>query len=130
MVSRRIALLALCLAFPAPGCCTLARLFCGPDDSEWVQISFRTPRGALATFKEAVRRDNCQVVYDSLGEDLKTRMDLGLLEACVAWEKLKDEYTGLHLLGYAEDTELTSSATRASSSSRTPKKPPWVELIF
>jgi hypothetical protein len=54
------------------------------------------------------------VIYDSLGEPFKERNGLGILEACVAWGKLKDEYTGLHLLGYAENTELASSPTRVS----------------
>ncbi len=75
MPDPRLALLAVILALPAPGCCTLARLFCGPDDSEWVQIDYKTAPAALATFMEAIRRDDCRVIYDSLGEALKRRQD-------------------------------------------------------
>ncbi len=66
MSTRQIAILALVLALPASGCCSLAQLFCGPDDSEWPQIDFRTPRAGLATFMNAVLKDDCQVIYDSL----------------------------------------------------------------
>ena len=37
---------------------------------------------------------------------------MGLLEASVAWERLKDEITGLHLLGTATVTPLDSAANR------------------
>lgn len=114
MSCRQIAVLALVLVLPAPGCCTLARLFCGPDDSEWVQIDFRTPRAGLATFMEAVRRDDCRVIYDSLAETFKERQSLGLFEGCVFWERLKEGQSGLHLLGYAQVTELESRPRRAA----------------
>ena len=99
MPTRQIAILALVLALPASGCCSLARLFCGPDDSEWVQIDYRTPRAGLATFMEAVRRDDCRVIYDSLAETFKQRHSLGLFEGCLFWERLKEAQSGLHLLG-------------------------------
>ncbi len=114
MPDPRLALLAVIVALPAPGCCTLARLFCGPDDSEWVQIDRKTPRAGLKTFMEAVRRDDCRVIYDSLGEELKRRQEIALMEACAAWERLKEEQSGLHLLGTAAVTELYSSTGRAA----------------
>ncbi len=114
MSTRQNAILALVLALPAPGCCSLAQLFCGPDDSEWVQIDFRTPRAGLATFMEAVLKDDCQVIYDSLAETFKQRQSLGLFEGCVFWERLKEEQSGLHLLGFAEVTELASLPGRAA----------------
>ena len=114
MSTRQIAILALVLVLPASGCCSLARLFCGPDDSEWVQIDYRTPRAGLATFMEAVRRDDCRVIYDSLAETFKQRHSLGLFEGCVFWERLKEEQSGLHLLGYAEVTEPALLPGRAA----------------
>jgi hypothetical protein len=79
-----------------------------------VQIDFRTPRAGLATFMEAVRRDDCQVIYDTLAETFKQQQSLGLFEGCVFWERLKEEQSGLHLLGYAEVTELESLPGRAA----------------
>ena len=37
------ALAALPLLLAASGCCSLARLFCGPDTSAWLPIDYATP---------------------------------------------------------------------------------------
>ena len=85
------------------GCCTLASLWCGPDRSRWVPVSFETPEAALATFREAVRRDDAHHVWKSLSEGFKARNGLpGELEATVAWNRLRETVTGLHLLGEAD----------------------------
>ncbi len=98
---RAIGSLAILAALP--GCCTMARLFCGPDQTPWVSVEFDTPAKALATFREAARRDDAIVAFRCLSEDFKQRTGLkGVVEATIAWEKLKDQVTGLHLLGYAD----------------------------
>jgi hypothetical protein len=85
------------------GCCTMARLFCGPEQDRWVSVGFTTHRAALDTLLEAIRRDNSDVVFRCLSEDFKRRWQvLGRVEAAVVWERLKDEVTGIHLLGYAD----------------------------
>lgn len=80
----------------------MARLFCGPDDSRWVQIDFATPQKAVATLLEAIRRDRSDVIADCLGQELKRRYHFGALEFQVAWQQMREQITGLHLLGYAE----------------------------
>ena len=100
---RRYGPLGLALLLPAAGCCDLAALLCGPDDSAWVPVRYERPDATVATLLEAIRRDDVQVVVESLGAEFKQRYGLGgSLEAAVAWEKLKQEITGLHLLGTAE----------------------------
>jgi hypothetical protein len=90
-----------------PGCCTLARLFCGPDTSPWVHRSLRTPGAALATFLEAVRREDRGVIYECLGDRLKASLGLtGRIEVDLAYDTLKERVTGLHLLGYARVEEV------------------------
>jgi hypothetical protein len=85
----------------APGCCSLARLFCGPDKSEWVQIGFATPEATVKTFLEAIRRDDPSVISLCLGQDYKQRTGLDLMTINVAWEQMKAKVTGIHLAGYA-----------------------------
>jgi hypothetical protein len=97
------------------GCCTLARLFCGPDTSPWVHRSFRTSREALATFLEAVRREDKGVIYECLGDRLKESLGLtGRIEVDFAYEKLKEQVTGLHLLGYARVEKVMGGTERGT----------------
>jgi hypothetical protein len=99
---RALAFLGFALLLPAGGCCHLAALFCGPDTSRWVPVSYSTHGEALDTFMEAVRRDHARIVCESLSEGFKTRLGIsGVFEAALAWEKLKDRTTGAHLLGRA-----------------------------
>ncbi|MDP6929948.1 MAG: hypothetical protein QF412_09635 [Planctomycetota bacterium] len=99
------AILALAATLPllsAGGCCTFTRLWCGPDDSRWISRSFRTPKKALSTFLEAIRRDQPKVIYDCLGEDFKRRQNLpGPMHAALGWQKIKEQTPAIHLLGTA-----------------------------
>jgi len=100
-------LLAGSSALSASGCCSLAAFFCGPDRTRWVAPDYREPDRALATFLEAVRRDRPDVVYESLSEQAKVRYGVpGVMETTLAWERLKQEVSGLHLLGTATVTTL------------------------
>ncbi len=83
----------------------MARFFCGPDDSEWVSQDFTSPEATLATFREAFRRDNPDGLYLSLSEDLKRSYGLDGMTAQVGYEELKNQVTGVHLLGTAEVSE-------------------------
>jgi len=108
-------LLAL-LAAPTGGCCTAARLFCGPDRTPWVPIAHDTPQAALATFLEAVRRDAPDVVYECLSSPFRRTHGLDGLVVAAAWSKLREDNPGVHLLGYAVPPErpATSGAERAA----------------
>ena len=55
---RLVSVLALLPLLGTGSCCWMARVFCGPDTSPWVPISYETSRATLATFLEAVRREN------------------------------------------------------------------------
>ncbi len=83
------------------GCCTLARLFCGPDRTPWVPIAHDTPRATLATLLEAIRRDDPDRVYDCLAPGFLTANNLDRVTMNAAWTRVRQEVTGLHLLGYA-----------------------------
>ena len=85
-----------------PGCCSLSRLFCGPDRSPWVSQRFDTPQRAAQTLFEAIRRDEPEVVYLCLGEGYRRRQGLDSLTAQLAWARLREQNPGLHVAGYAE----------------------------
>lgn len=87
---------------PLSGCCSLARLFCGPDRSDWVQIDYSTPASTVRVLLEAVRRDNPQIVYETLADEYRTRLKLDSTSAQIAWQQLKEQTPGLHLVGYSE----------------------------
>lgn len=95
-------LLLLMSVLPAGGCCTMARLFCGPDSSPWVPVAYATPQQAMATFLEAIRRDDVAIAYQCLAEEFKQQQGVDGLGVAFAWEQVKARTTGLHLLGYAE----------------------------
>lgn len=101
-----LTLLAAC-TLPLSGCCTVARLFCGPDTSEWVSVDYTSPELAVRTFLEALRRDNATVIYEALSQNY--RQDLGIDEGMsrLAWPKIREQNPGLHLAGYAEVPEAT-----------------------
>jgi hypothetical protein len=100
---RPLALSLLCAtALPLTGCCSIARAWCGPDKSPWVSIDFRTPELATRTLLEALRRDEPQIVYDALSDDLRRQMGIDGLALQLAWAKIKEQYPYLHVAGYAE----------------------------
>lgn len=95
--------LSLCVAMSSlSGCCSLARLFCGPDRSPWISVRYDTPENAVATLLEAIRRDEPQIVYLSLAEEFQRHLGLDAAIAQLAWAKLREENPGLHVVGYAE----------------------------
>lgn len=101
---------ALALVLPAPGCCSLARLFCGPDRSPWVSIDYRTPELAARTLLEALRRDEPEVVYASLSHAYRDRLGLDQATTVLAWERVRASNPGLHVAGYAEVPPATALA--------------------
>lgn len=97
----QIAALAL-LSLPLAGCCSMARLFCGPDTSPWVSVDFRTPELAVRTFLEALRRDDPEVLYQALSTRLRAELGVNGGRTQMIWPKIKEQYSGLHMAGYAE----------------------------
>ena len=97
----------LSLLVPTAGCCSLARLFCGPDDSEWVSVAFDTPKKATKTLLEALRRADSDRIYLSLSDRFRKRLDVDALTTHLVLEKLREQNPGLHLAGYAEVPEPT-----------------------
>jgi hypothetical protein len=101
MRRRLLTILALC-ALPLQSCCSLARLFCGPDKSAWVSVSFQTPELAVRTFLEALRRDDPEVIYQALSESLREHLGIDEGTIKIAWPRIRDENPGMHLAGYAD----------------------------
>ena len=96
-------LLAMAVALPLQGCCSLARLFCGPDRSPWVPIAFNSPEATARTFLEAIRREHFPVLWECLAPGF--RSSLGMedpVAGSVGWAILLEEYPHLFMLGYAE----------------------------
>ncbi|MEZ5965175.1 MAG: hypothetical protein R3F56_15180 [Planctomycetota bacterium] len=104
-------LVALPSALASAGCCGLATYFCGPDRSRWVSRDYATPEAAIATLLEAIRRDMPDAVYQSLSEAAKDRYGIpGVVETTVAWQRLKREVPGLHMMGTATTSAPTIEA--------------------
>lgn len=102
MLRRTRSLLAISLLLVTSGCCSFLGFFCGPDRSPWVSKTYATPKEAIATFLEAIRRDDSRQIYRSLSQDFKDGEGLtGALEFELAWRQLKQRYGYLHLLGTA-----------------------------
>ena len=96
------AALAMALSLPLGGCCSLARLLCGPDRSPWVSESYRTPEEAVATLCETARRDDPVTAFRALSPRYRSELGAtGSFEFGVIWERLKRQVPGLHMLGYA-----------------------------
>ncbi|MCR9245480.1 MAG: hypothetical protein NXI31_10640 [bacterium] len=100
-----LALLALAPGLTLSGCCTMARLFCGPDKSGWVQESYETPKKTVATLLEAIKRDEPGVIYRCLSAGFRRANKLDSVSGAVGWQLLREQTPGLHLAGYAEITE-------------------------
>lgn len=105
------AALGLLLLLPTGGCCSLARLFCGPDRSPWVSVSYRTAEETLRTFLEALRRDDREQVYLCLSPGFKAKNGLTSVSSNAAWEKLTEQVPHLHMAGYAEVPAAPARAT-------------------
>ncbi len=99
---RQLLLCTLAAAMPLPGCCSLARLFCGPDRTPWISVDFATPEAAARTLLEAVRRDEPEIVYRSMSHAYRDRLGLDQAGAVLAWQKIRADNPGLHVAGYAE----------------------------
>lgn len=101
--------------------CGGCSLLCGPDDSPWVSISYDTPEEALASFREAIRREDPVVLAKSLSPDFKQGSGLsGVFEARILFER----FPYLYLLGDAEPEPIERrgaglAVTRATSYGRT-----------
>ena len=105
---RRIIFLAMATAaLPMAGCCSLARLFCGPDESPWVSVDYQTPQLAVQTFLEALRRDDPEIVYLSMSEAFRNRLGVDSSTTQMAWPKIREMNPGLHVAGYAKVPEPT-----------------------
>ena len=95
--------LGLVALLATSGCCDLAAFFCGPDQSPWVRISYQTHREALATFMEAVKRDNVRLICESLSPRYKEELGIpGCFEAALVWEKIVEQTPEAHMLGRAD----------------------------
>jgi len=105
---RRLLLCALATALPLPGCCSLARLFCGPDRTPWISVDFATPEAAARTLLEALRRDEPEIVYRALSHAYRDRLGLDQAAAVLAWQKIRADNPGLHVAGYAEVPAATA----------------------
>jgi len=106
MPPSRLALSVL-LLLPLSGCCTLARFFCGPDTTPWVSVRFETPRLAVSTLLEALRRDDPEIVYLSFSVDYRKRVGMDMSTVVYVWPRVREENPGLHVAGYAEVPEPT-----------------------
>jgi hypothetical protein len=98
--SSLLVLFLLCA--PTSGCCSLARLFCGPDTSPWISVDYTTPERSVRTLLEALRRDDPQVVYDCLSNRYRDELQIDSGTTQLAWPKLREQNPGLHVAGYAE----------------------------
>lgn len=113
---RRIILtVTALLALPLQSCCSLTRLFCGPDKSEWVSVRFDTPELTVRTFLEALRRDDPGVVYQCLSEPLRNSLGVDQDTTTMIWPLLRDKIPGLHLAGYATVADATRSGADMAS---------------
>ena len=91
----------LALSTGLNGCCAISEYFCGPDQSRWVSVSYRTHEEALATLMEAMRRDDPDVIYQSLSQEFVQAYGLDSLSFEKAWEVIRERVPGVHLLGNA-----------------------------
>lgn len=101
----------LCL----PGCCSMARLFCGPDTTAWVQIDYASPTATVATLVEAIRRDAPDVVYECLAASYRREQGLDSTSMAVVWQQLRQRVPGLHLAGYAKVPAIRSADGQRAS---------------
>ncbi len=112
---RRIQLAIFALfALSLQGCCSVARLFCGPDRSPWVSVNFETPEQTVQTFLEALRRDHPEVAYQCLAKSFRKELEIDQFTVNLAWAKIREQIPGLHLAGYATVPEIQIDWTNGS----------------
>lgn len=99
MLVRALPIVALLL--PLTGCCSVARLFCGPDRTPWVSVDFTSPEATVRTLLEALRRDEPTVVYRCLASDYLRTLQLDDATMQLAWRRITAANPGLHVAGYA-----------------------------
>ena len=106
MPPSRLPLFVL-LLLPLSGCCAMARFFCGPDTTPWVSVRFETPRLAVQTLLEALRRDDPEIVCLSCSVAYRKQLGFDFMTAPVAWPRIREQNPAMHLAGYAEVPEPT-----------------------
>ena len=113
--TRTTALFALlCATLPTAGCCSLSRLWCGPEDSPWVDRDLTSPDRAARTFLEAARREDFATLFGAMSTELKKEMGLDTtFEQTVAQKLLKEELPYLYVAGYADPGPAGQSSTGA-----------------
>lgn len=90
------------------GCCSLSRLFCGPDRSVWVPQQFDTPRHTAQTLFEALRREDPEVLFLCLAPAYRHRLGIGdSMVARLAFDRFLEQNPYLHVAGYTEVPEPT-----------------------
>ena len=99
--------LSVLLLLPLSGCCSLSRFFCGPDTTPWVSVRFETPRLAVQTLLEALRRDDPEIVCLSFSLAYRKQLGFDMLIARRMWPTIREQNPGLHVAGYAEVPEPT-----------------------
>ena len=83
------------------GCCGLYELWgCGPRQS-LVRVAFDSPKGALDSFRSAIRFQDSNVLYECMGEDFKREQGFDALGFAVFWEKLVEREPAIPALGDA-----------------------------
>lgn len=97
-----LSMLAVTLA-SLSGCCSLSRLFCGPDQSDWVSQQFDTPRHTAQTLFEALRRDDPEVLFLCLDRSYRQRLGIDDSMAMrLAWQRFREQNPSLHVAGYTQ----------------------------
>lgn len=95
------------LAAGLGGCCSLSRMFCGPDSSPWISQRFDSPRATVMTLFEALRRDDPEALFLCLSREYR-RGELGIEDSMVmklAWDRFREANPYLHVAGWTEVPE-------------------------
>jgi len=103
------------VALPLGGCCSLAQAWCGPERSAWISVDWGTPELATQTLLEALRRDDPEVVYEALADEMRGSLGVDGLAVELAWSKIKAQYPYLHVAGYADVPAASYGPNRDSA---------------
>ena len=103
------------VALPLGGCCSLAQAWCGPERSAWISVEWGTPELATRTLLEALRRDDPEIVYEALADEMRASLGIDGLAVEIAWPKIKERIPYLHVAGYAEVPAATFGPDRNSA---------------
>ncbi|GEM_PF-3024796 len=83
-------------------CCSLYyALGCAPEQ-QLTRISYDTPEECLKTFLAAIKSGDTKTIYESFGEDFKTRNRLNGLAFEIAWQRIKKESPWIQGAGEAK----------------------------